>query len=419
MSNFASSGTSGPLLYLDYNGATDEIRLTDLGDAGEAGQHLDGAERPTTARRALRPGPLDGERQGDHHGRRAVRPAAAVLHRRQAGSDPDRLLLGADLPAARRCSPATTSRRGIGVSYDPAGDGKTAIKAFYGRYYYNFADSFSAVDPGGANSKTYKFNDLNGNRLYDGPQELGSAAQRDGRRRARRSTPGIKTPHTDEFDLSYQRQFWGESSFRVAYVRKMTREQASPPTTSSRAGQFTVPVTVPVTLQSIDQGVTGTQNFTVYRHPELAQGRSSTTSSRRCRPSVNNGAYNYDTIELAFNKRFQQGLFLDTSFDWTRRDDLRNNSASNNPLTQSDPISNGYYQNVYPTVANRQKTSTWEFHLSSRYELPYQIGVGANFQVQSGWQYARRITVEPAERRHAALLDDRTSATTGRTRCRC
>ena len=35
------------------------------------------------------------------------------------------------------------------MSYDPKGDGKTAIKAFYGRYYFNFADSFSAVDPGG------------------------------------------------------------------------------------------------------------------------------------------------------------------------------------------------------------------------------------------------------------------------------
>ncbi|MDE3153605.1 MAG: hypothetical protein KGN76_00790, partial [Acidobacteriota bacterium] len=42
---------------------------------------------------------------------------------------------------------------------------------------------------------------------------------------------------------------------------------------------------------------------------------------------------------------------------------------------------------------NRQVTTAWQFHLSSRYELPYQIGIGANLQIQSGWQYARRITV--------------------------
>ncbi len=70
--------------------------------------------------------------------------------------------------------------------------------------------------------------------------------------------------------------------------------------------------------------------------------------------SVNNGAYSYDTIECAFNKRFQKGLCVDTSFDWTRRDDLRNNTASTSPLTQSDPTGNGYDQNVFPTVPNRQ-----------------------------------------------------------------
>ena len=41
MSNFASSGTSGPILYLDSNGATDEIRLTDLGDPAKLGSLVD------------------------------------------------------------------------------------------------------------------------------------------------------------------------------------------------------------------------------------------------------------------------------------------------------------------------------------------------------------------------------------------
>ncbi len=37
MSNYASIGTSGPLLYLDASGATSEIRLTDLGDPAKLG----------------------------------------------------------------------------------------------------------------------------------------------------------------------------------------------------------------------------------------------------------------------------------------------------------------------------------------------------------------------------------------------
>ena len=31
--------------------------------------------------------------------------------------------------------------------------------------------------------------------------------------------------------------------------------------------------------------------------------------------------------------------------------------------------------------------------MSRRYVLPYGIGLGLNFAVQSGWNYARRITV--------------------------
>jgi hypothetical protein len=96
---------------------------------------------------------------------------------------------------------------------------------------------------------------------------------------------------------------------------------------------------------------------------------------------------------MAFNKRFSSGLFLDSSFDYTKRNDLRNNTHSTSPLTQSDPIGTGFYYEVFPDVSNRQKTSIWVFHLSSRYELPYEVGIGVNLAVQGGWNYARRINV--------------------------
>ena len=38
-------------------------------------------------------------------------------------------------------------------------------------------------------------------------------------------SPETKTPYTDEFDLSYQRQFWGQTAVRAAWVRKQTRQQ--------------------------------------------------------------------------------------------------------------------------------------------------------------------------------------------------
>ena len=50
--------------------------------------------------------------------------------------------------------------------------------------------------------------------------------------------PDLKTPHTDEFNASYQRQFWGQSAVRVAWVRKQTRN-AIGTFNASWIGQFT------------------------------------------------------------------------------------------------------------------------------------------------------------------------------------
>src|SRR5207237_8665346 len=85
----------------------------------------------------------------------------------------------------------------IGIAYNVTGKGDTVLKAFYGRYYNNLADGFSAVNPGGQNYVDYNFRDLNGNGKYDGPQELTSFRTRLGGRTAIVNA-NLKTPHTDE-----------------------------------------------------------------------------------------------------------------------------------------------------------------------------------------------------------------------------
>src|SRR5262249_6121246 len=95
----------------------------------------------------------------------------------------------------------------LGVSYNITGKGNSVLKAFYGRYYHNIADSFSAANPGGQNYVDYNFNDLNRNGRYDGPQELGSFRTRLGGADAP-VNPNLKTPYTDEISGSFEQQFW-------------------------------------------------------------------------------------------------------------------------------------------------------------------------------------------------------------------
>jgi len=161
--------------------------------------------------------------------------------------------------------------------------------------------------------------------------------------------PNLRVPHTDEVDLSYQRQFRGESSARVAYVRKMVRDIYAN-FNIARDGQFTVPFSTALILRSFDGGVEGTQTFDLVDIPTSLRGvvRNQFTNIP---DAVGGGSYNYDTIELAFNKRFAGGLFIDSSFDYLRRDELRSNSASTSAFA-TDPLGIAYFQNVNPAVPN-------------------------------------------------------------------
>ncbi len=284
----------------------------------------------------------------------------------------------------------------IGLTIDPKGDGRTAVKTFYGRYYFNLAQSFAAVDPGGQNEKTYAWNDLNGNGVWDGPQENGALLASSGGS-STTYNPNMPNAYTDEVDVSVEQQFWGESSLRIGYVRKMLRNQYGAFNTLWN-GQFTNPYTTTLTLDQFNPSnptaptVTGTLPITVNDIPSSLKGHVQNIID-----TLPGGAAtsNYDTIEAYLNKRFANGMFFTTGFDWTRSQQY--NLASNqstDPLTQADPLGlpgaggSTFTYNANPNVPFYQPTTQWSFVLQGRYVFPYGIGLAPNFRYQGGWPYA-------------------------------
>jgi hypothetical protein len=287
----------------------------------------------------------------------------------------------------------------LGISYDVSGKGSTVLKGFYGRFYFNYADGFSALNPSGANYKTFKFNDVNGNRLYDGPPELGAFVSSQGGV-STVTDPNVKKPYADEYDVSVEHQFWGESSVRVAYVRKNTYNEIST-IDLSRVGHFTVPVTRTITIQQFDRSGTQTLGTTTVNLLDLDRaplGQNTVTN-------VPDGHYMYDTLQFALNKRFGSGLFIQTSYDYQWRNELKGGGTlgsttnstntmanpSGNPLN-SDPITIGFFNNANPTVSNRQKSTNWQGRGMARYVFPFDIGAAMNLRVQSGFNFARIYT---------------------------
>lgn len=397
------NGNSGPIRYRDRAGLADEIEIVDVGRREDLYDTWSGPDNrneiitaflqdrwsPTANLTFLMGVRFDRQRGFYQPGKRA--PILSDIF-------PTRETEGRSLRAKRNVAPR------LGANY-AFGGGKTVVKAFWGRFYNELGTVLSDnSNPGGENYRTYKFNDLNGNRLFDGLSELGALVSA----RGGISTTideGFNPPYADEFSSALEHQFWGESSMRVAYVRKMARN-ATGVTNVARLGQFTVARVIPVTFQEFGAGMTGAQTFTVFDIPDNLRGVVQNVYS-----NWPDASYNYDTVQLGLNKRWPGGFFLQTSFDYQWRDELRGgNGASTISVTTSplntDPLGVGFFQNVRSEVPNRQSTTNWQARVAGRYVFRHHIGVGINYRVQSGYGFTRVIPVSLANAGTAQFFFD-------------
>jgi Carboxypeptidase regulatory-like domain len=262
----------------------------------------------------------------------------------------------------------------LGVTYDISGKGRTVLKAFYGQYYNNMADGFSAVNPGGISIAEYNFRDVNGDHRYHGPQNLGTLRLRAGAD----STPvdtNFKTPYTEEISGSFETQLAGESAVRLTYVRKNHRNFA-PFYGTNLIPAWVGKVTVPTV-----------QTFNGVSYSLLDVPNSIADETDGAYTNFPDGNLHYDTIEVAYNKKMRE-FFVQTSFDYQWRDDLRSPlDVSTSPLS-ADPIGINFMLTPNPAAPNRQKTTTYHFQFLGRYTFPYQVAFAANFRYQSGFPFA-------------------------------
>jgi outer membrane receptor protein involved in Fe transport len=405
IAKYAVDGRSGPIQYRDLNGSTAEIRFVDVGDNAALGDTWRGSndrdqryagyaqDRWNPSNRVTITAGLRWDYQRPYYMAGKRDPLIKDVLTASSGSLAGQpMFLTQETPSQAVFTRNSIAPR-LGVSYDVTGQGNTVVKGFYGRYYFNYADSFGNLNPGGANYKTFRFLDQNGNRRYDGPSELGALSSSSGGT-STTVNPDMKKPYADEYDLSVERQFWGESSVRVAYVRKNTANEFLT-INLAREGQFTVPTPVTVDIRDFVNGVTARQTFTLLDIP-------AGLPTRNVIDNVPDGSYKYDTLQFAFNKRFGSGLFIQSSFDYQWRDELRGGAASTTGSTatlvapsgsplNSDPITVGYFQNVFPQVSNRQESTNWQGRAIARYVFKYDIGVATNLRVQSGYAFSRII----------------------------
>lgn len=106
----------------------------------------------------------------------------------------------------------------LGASYDLGGDGRTVVKANWGRFYHNTGNASGAQNPLSAATATFDWVDLNADRVFQ-INELGQNRAVAGVGGLSTTIdPNLKDPYTDAMSLWFERELAQGLGLRVGYT---------------------------------------------------------------------------------------------------------------------------------------------------------------------------------------------------------
>jgi Carboxypeptidase regulatory-like domain len=273
---------------------------------------------------------------------------------------------------ARTVSESRTVAPRIGFAYDLTGDNRTVLKVHAGQTRFNSADLLADQEnPVGRARLRYRFNDLNGNRLLDGPEELGGFLRTVGGGGFVRIDRDLIRPKGNEVGANLEREIVQGLSGRLSYVYKNARDVWGE-LDVIRAPLYTVPFTFVDPGADNLAGTGDEQTFNTFDRPAAADSDRVYTN-----PEDNND--DFHTVEVAINRRFSGGWMLLSSFGYTWRSQGTANYRPADRLFLDD--------------SGQEQTTLYNYKLIGRYTLPFDIGLSGSWKLQSGVQWGRTVSV--------------------------
>jgi hypothetical protein len=268
--------------------------------------------------------------------------------------------------------------------YDLTGQGKTVLKASWGKYYDQIGTGTPGPNPNGTVSQQYNWSDSNGdlvfqpgNAVWDGTKYVG------GEFGTLRTTT---VPNPNPFDPTVVRTYRVETTvgvdhemfagFRTSatYIHRRDRNPTSSIDTGSEANwpQSYIPVTL--TDPGVD-GKLGTADdapFVVYDRLASATLNSKTVNDDRLSTF-------YNGIELTATKRYANGFSLVSGYTYSH--------THTDLLSLASP-------NSFINAAGENGGRRHLFKLTGSYLFPHQITFGSNLRWQSGLPTNRSWSVQ-------------------------
>ena len=255
----------------------------------------------------------------------------------------------------------------LGVAYDLFGNGRTALKAYYGRFYNQFGSQIAeAANPNALVNQAVAWNDLNQNLTVD-PGELGTFT---GFPRGLFPTvdPGATRPYSDEINAGVDQQLARNLALSVSYHRRQHRNGLGILDRARTADAY-----APIQRTYADPVTGQTQSVTIYNLlPDFINARDR---------YITNVAFlqsNYDGVQVDVQKRLSNRWQMLAGVSAQRHQGYDHNGTYT-ALDFSDP-------NV---SINRDDGSVftdlpWTVTLSGAYQLPYDMMISGKYTGRAG-----------------------------------
>jgi hypothetical protein len=266
----------------------------------------------------------------------------------------------------------------VAGTYDLFGNGKTALKASWGRYLDQI-NTGTPPNPNANINQVYVWNDLNGdlqfqpgNAAWDGLKYVG------GEFGTLNSSNGLAVavfdksllrPKRDEITVTLDHELFKSFLLDISYLH--TREKDPQGTIDNSIASWATDYTQIALTDPGRDGALGTADdrpITVYNANAALTTTSKTINDDRL-------ATRYNGIDIIATKRFEDGWTLLAGYTYSQtKVDLTSLSNPNNAFVNAGGISGGRRHNL---------------KASGSYTLPYKVLIAANFRLQSGLPVTR------------------------------
>jgi hypothetical protein len=279
----------------------------------------------------------------------------------------------------------------LGATYDLRGDGKTVLKANWGRFAFN--PGVNLADASNPNTSTqyevWTWDDINGDRVFQLNERVGAQpTQKFGGAVNTSIDPNLENSYTDEASIFVERALLADLGIRVGYVWKKDYNGWQQMNDGRPFSAYNVPVTI------IDPGPDGSVATTADNGTlQLFNLDDPTRPNRNVVRNVEGYEGDYNTLEFATNKRFSNRWSMNASYSYTWTHEFHNTYFGNR---FASVVQNSSLFGVYPNNPNEfleHDYTNWNAKISGTVDAGWGLRVTPVLKMQSGAPYGRYINV--------------------------